>query len=436
MAPGAPDAGGAATTSVNQGLDVVRGAAAVLVVAAHARLYPLQTAGVDTAGESTLERLLLLPTSFGKEAVAVFFVLSGYLVGGQALRQVAESRFSWRVYLAKRLSRLWSVLLPGLVVTAVVDALARTAFPEHHALGRRAVSSSVGTALCNAAFLQDSRCATFGTNDALWSLSYEFWFYVVFAAVVVGVVGLARRRWAPGVVGLVVAVSGVALFGPALLLFFPAWLMGAVLAWVLQRERDVPAWFGHRWALGGATSLLLMTLLASTVLRLDDPATFVLVGLGTCPLILLLAWRDPLRGTSRRTVAGAVAWTGTWSFSLYVFHVPVVKLLGLAVASQTALLETRLMVPVVYGIAVGATLLVWPLTLVSERHTATVRDLMLAGLDRVARSRPRLTTAQDRTARRRVRLRLPRERSRTPRSAATRDAGGAEDTDSERAPTD
>lgn len=43
----------------------------------------------------------------------MFFVLSGYLVGGQVLQYVRQGRFTWRVYMVKRFTRLWDVPIPA-----------------------------------------------------------------------------------------------------------------------------------------------------------------------------------------------------------------------------------------------------------------------------------------------------------------------------------
>jgi peptidoglycan/LPS O-acetylase OafA/YrhL len=91
------------TRSGNRGLDVVRGAAAILVVLGHSRELLFTAQGLPVSGKGGFEKLLLAPTSLAQESVAVFFVLSGYLVGGQVVRQVRANRFSWPVYLANRL---------------------------------------------------------------------------------------------------------------------------------------------------------------------------------------------------------------------------------------------------------------------------------------------------------------------------------------------
>ena len=68
---------------VNISLEATRGIAALLVVANHAfaALYSASNRSVDIFnGRITQEFLLLAPMLFGKAAVGLFFLLSGYRI--------------------------------------------------------------------------------------------------------------------------------------------------------------------------------------------------------------------------------------------------------------------------------------------------------------------------------------------------------------------
>jgi peptidoglycan/LPS O-acetylase OafA/YrhL len=45
----------------------------------------------------------------------------------------------------------------------------------------------------------DSRCEAYGTDESLWSLGYEFWFYALFGAGAVAVVAALRGRFTTAV---------------------------------------------------------------------------------------------------------------------------------------------------------------------------------------------------------------------------------------------
>src|ERR1700722_8142246 len=102
-------------------LDAVRGLAALVVFLGHGQSLFLASGlhlapdGKTTAEASTSPITVAVvppPASasmetVGHEAVMVFFVLSGYFVGGSALRAVRKGYLSWKKYLFQRLTRLW-----------------------------------------------------------------------------------------------------------------------------------------------------------------------------------------------------------------------------------------------------------------------------------------------------------------------------------------
>lgn len=66
--------------------------------------------------------VLYWASGFGHQAVVIFFVLSGALVGGSVLRSVSNGTWSWSDYLIRRLSRLYIVLIAAMlaIVSVVV----------------------------------------------------------------------------------------------------------------------------------------------------------------------------------------------------------------------------------------------------------------------------------------------------------------------------
>ncbi len=105
----------------------------------------------------------------GLEAVVLFFVLSGFLVGGKVLERIVNGSFDLKAYTLDRVSRIYIPLIPALIFTAVVNCLI---------CGRPfSVLSLVG----NLFGLQGvwSQIPAFAGNDPLWTLSYECWFYVL-----------------------------------------------------------------------------------------------------------------------------------------------------------------------------------------------------------------------------------------------------------------
>src|SRR5688500_18002200 len=95
-------------------LDLVRFAAAVLVFLHHWVYTRISGTSHTAIG------------GFGEDAVMIFFVLSGYVISYVAL----EQKNSARDYAVNRLARLYSVVIPALVLTVVFDTLGRAIEPS------------------------------------------------------------------------------------------------------------------------------------------------------------------------------------------------------------------------------------------------------------------------------------------------------------------
>ena len=102
-------------------LNACRWGAALLVVLGHARhLILIDYNHVEY--KNIFIKGLYFITGLGHEAVVVFFVISGFLVGGLTLRKWS-TQISYKDYFAARFSRIYSVLVPALIVGAGLDWL-------------------------------------------------------------------------------------------------------------------------------------------------------------------------------------------------------------------------------------------------------------------------------------------------------------------------
>ena len=270
--------------------------------------------------DSLINELFFFTTGFGHEAVMVFFVLSGYLVGGSVLRLHQEGRWSWPTFLVARLSRLWIVLLPALVLGAALDALGRhlvglplRGLPEFEA--RFTPAAWVGSLF----FFQEILVPPFGSNGPLWSLSYELWYYLACPFVVAA--ATSKNRWSRAL--NVLAVAGILAFtGPRIAVYFSIWLMGlcAFLAPRLSLAR------GRTLAAASLLALLPVAVWLST--RDGYRGTFggdFLVGLLVAALLVgLQGETQPVAGKGVRLAR----WLAGWSYSLYLVHLPLLVLVN------------------------------------------------------------------------------------------------------------
>lgn len=217
-------------------LDALRGIAAVGVCLGHLRDVFFRDYS-QISHHTPLLAFAYVATSLGHQWVIVFFVLSGYLVGGSALRAHATGRWNWSGYLFNRITRLYIVLLPALVLGGLLDLAGLHLFGSNGIYGGHsgahsisfAVRSHLGfaTLVGNYAFLQGIFVKSLGSNGPLWSLTNEFWYYIAFPALLFAVaprVNLPRRLF-----HLALLVVVIVLVKPAIALLGLVWLMGVAL---------------------------------------------------------------------------------------------------------------------------------------------------------------------------------------------------------------
>ena len=322
--------------NVSHFLDSTRWVAALLVAAGHLRNF-LMVDWSAVPAHSPAAALFYWLTGFGRMAVIVFFVLSGYLVGGRTLAALEAGRFSVGSYALNRLSRLYPPLLAALALTALLDglglqyanALGFYDYPNSYlVIGEQqgvAATLNARTALLNLLFMQTIIAPTFGSNTPLWSLANEFWYYVFGPLVAL----LARtRRW----VLLATPVALLALgagFGLEIVALGATWLAGA-LAYRYARARPRPV-------LLGALSVFLLVAAAARMARGAAGGTlpYDVALAGAFAALLCVAGRPAADEASQAHPPLAARLAG-FSYSLYLVHVPVCFLFSAAVLQHYA----------------------------------------------------------------------------------------------------
>jgi peptidoglycan/LPS O-acetylase OafA/YrhL len=286
----------------------------------------------QVARHNPVSAAFYLVTGLGHQWVIIFFVLIGYLVGGSVLRSVQCHQWSWRAYLLARLTRLYIVLLPALLLGGLADWAgmrlpgAGPIYANHFAAHPEFIdihtSLTLPALFANALFLQTialpgmhgHTVPVFGTNTALWSLSNEFWYYIAFPLLVLFFAKPRSLRLR------IACALGLVLWGwfvslPIALLAV-TWLMGTVIAWL------PPFPYRTRRPRRLAIAAALVLLAACLVLGFTWPivATDYLLGLAVTFLIwvTLHCAVEPLPTVYVR-VAQRLARS---SYTLYLVHIP------------------------------------------------------------------------------------------------------------------
>lgn len=170
-------------------------------------------------------------------AVIIFFVLSGYLVGGPILSKM--ERFSFRDYAVARFSRIYIVLIPAILLTVLLDGLANYLFPgsavyasvwPSGVFGDSAITTHYGmwNVLATVFCLEPIMAHALGSAGSLWSLGYEWIFYFAFPVLCLSGNRIAGRLGIYGMVLLSVLVT--AIFSRISAAFYSTWLLGAFAA--------------------------------------------------------------------------------------------------------------------------------------------------------------------------------------------------------------
>ena len=355
-------------------ISLLRGLAAIEVAAAHLRseFYP----GLRTLPDPSLwYQALAFLTGFAHQAVVVFFLISGWLVGGSLLNKWGKPD-ALKLYAIDRFSRLWTVLVPTFLLMLAIGIVTGELNPgAFDASADNPYSALVFAA--NLVGLQTILLPEYGGNYPLWSLANETWYYVLFPLLMLffSTRHWQRRAW------LGAAMIGIALLLPwPVLLYFSLWLLGAGFSRV---RVDCSA--------AGKALLLVLLVLMSVYFRLtgenDDQTTdSYLQDLAlSLPLLLLLSASlrriEPDEHTNLR-VRRLATFLSDFSFTLYVVHIPLLELMRYAGQAWMGQIEVKTDSLADLGVFVAMLvvllLLSYGFYLLFEARTAAIRRMVKA----------------------------------------------------------
>jgi len=294
--------------------------AALLVVVFHSRrsLEPL------------LPDLLFAPIAHGFVAVSFFFVLSGFILGYN-YPSVASPPPFWRARFA-RIYPLYALsLVPGI---AIMLKLIRVDFQENPLTALLGIASQ---------FLGVSAWAPFrftALNYPSWSLSVEFFFYLLFPLIVAPIAGGSRHRagWIMAAcltVSFLISIVGSSVIadphsGMGLLWFeylkygplarLPEFIAGIALSrWLKDRlvAESTPQ-FPAATLLGLATTVAFLVLGGSIPVLVLHNSALVL------PAMLLVGGLATENSSVRRILQHPwLVFGGAISYAMYILHFPI-----------------------------------------------------------------------------------------------------------------
>ena len=291
-------------------LDIVRPLAAIIVLLSHASMQRL------SGGQ------LGFMSSSGVLAVDIFFVLSGFVIA----HVCATRESNVRDYAISRLARIYSVAIPAIILTAIVDTVGLSVNSSVYAEGFQEITP--GLLIRSIFFIGEQWNAHRypGSNSPYWSLGFEVWYYAAFG---IYLFAPHRLRW--------LALAAVLLFiGPKVAVMFPVWFMG-VIAYRISAIYTVPRLAG--WLFFAAPIALLpwYQLFPQSALQQFNPITFDddrLISLQR-DYFVSIVFSTHLIGFSAISSfctpwldrhSRGIRWLAGSTFSIYLAHLPIMHL--------------------------------------------------------------------------------------------------------------
>jgi peptidoglycan/LPS O-acetylase OafA/YrhL len=362
-------------------LDVIRFGASIMVAVGHVTQWHFSVGWPDL-------------TRHAVESVAIFFVLSGFVI-----RYVTRLKYA-RIgeYWIDRVSRIYSVVLPAVLFTLLADWIAQQLNPAYFLTHwGKYMDHPIDRLVQNLLFTSQfwSRSTALFSNGPFWSLSYECLYYAIYGC---AFYLRGKSRW-------ILVVGLIALGGAHIALLFPLWVLGCVLyeLYVRLANRRV-SWGMHlRFASIAVAGAMLWQPVVTAMFALKLRLTLFLwahhhqppnlawmrdyyrVGIPAAFLMLwLLVAVDGLRLNERSRWAQSLRLLAEGTFPLYVVHFPLYVLIASVVPYNHANPGAKigmLLMAIAFGVLVA-----FP--------TNRLKDLMRSSLRKWFMSGDRLSVAQ------------------------------------------
>jgi peptidoglycan/LPS O-acetylase OafA/YrhL len=277
--------------------------------------------------------------------VVFFFILSGFVITYTTLHKINKKSYNFKTFFVERFSRIYSGYAPALIIIAVLDCI--LLFYLGGSLQYNSYNPQ--TFIGNIFMLQDNPLlngppillhftssvvlTSFGSARQLWTLGVEWWIYMFFGWLFLGLVTIKNR--------VIFAVILIILLIPPLYYALPSsrggglaimWAMGATAALILNYRFKFKS--GLRKISPFAT-VILFTLAAVRTYTIKNAYDLLFALMLTGGIFFLVTYLDSSRFVLPQRIKKVIHTTSGYSMTLYLLHYSVFVILTTFIATYS-----------------------------------------------------------------------------------------------------
>lgn len=297
-------------------LDFLRAISAFLVAWGHSRFLML-VPSAEVNDITIIDKIIYFLAGFGPQAVIVFFVLSGFFITRSIENRLSKNTFSLKDYFIDRYFRLSVVAIPAIVLTFVLDQFAFNFFHKDLLYLQRcedwldSSSYTLQTFFGNIFYLQTLFYNSFGSNGPLWSLAYEWWFYVLAPFVFLP---LQKKKFLYIIVLLIISAF-LYFTNHKILIYFIFWLFGSFAFYFSEKKLYIK--FNLNWLIFFSSVFVFISASLTRLRFVDKIFGDFLISASVALLVYFLVKRNYQMDNKYLHFFANI------SYSLYATHLPV-----------------------------------------------------------------------------------------------------------------
>jgi peptidoglycan/LPS O-acetylase OafA/YrhL len=280
--------------------------------------------------------------------VVFFFIISGLLISNSILSKLGSNGFNFKEYFIDRFARIYSGLIPSLIVIWALDSFHIARFPDHY-LSYNLLTGEGFTFISEFTKTNFFACLMmlqhipvpaldvgygFGTGRPLWTLAIEWWLYLSFgwALIAYNSVGNGTKKAILLALFSFLPLSNFLFKSHGSLIL--VWYFGVLIRVLLSSESFVSTI--HRVRFRHCICLVLLLLALMRIAKMGsahDLSADVLI-------VLAFVFTLPVMSQSTTFTSKArslIKFFSGYSYTLYLVHMPIVTLLSAVISDVITL---------------------------------------------------------------------------------------------------